>query len=41
MNVMLHFVLLLLYFSIEDDDEIERNLSRAGLAQRNKNCMIQ
>lgn len=38
---MLHFVLLLLYFSIEDDDEIERNLSRAGLAQRNKNCMIQ
>ncbi|XP_012168511.1 EH domain-binding protein 1 isoform X2 [Bombus affinis] len=27
--------------AIEDDDEIERNLSRAGLAQRNKNCMIQ
>ncbi|XP_031782340.1 EH domain-binding protein 1 isoform X2 [Nasonia vitripennis] len=27
--------------AIEDDDEIERNLSRAGLAQRNKNCVIQ
>ncbi|XP_043800802.1 EH domain-binding protein 1 isoform X2 [Apis laboriosa] len=27
--------------AIEDDDEIERNLSRAGLAQRNKNCIIQ
>ncbi|CAK9797729.1 EH domain-binding protein 1 [Anthophora plagiata] len=27
--------------AIEDDDEIERNLSRAGLAQRNKNCLIQ
>ncbi|XP_016772836.1 EH domain-binding protein 1 isoform X3 [Apis mellifera] len=27
--------------AIEDDDEIERNLSRAGLAQRNKNCTIQ
>ena len=26
--------------AIEDDDEIERNLSRAGLAQRNKNCML-
>jgi len=28
-------------FSIEDDDEIERDLSRAGLAQRNKNCVVQ
>ncbi|XP_076282515.1 eps15 homology domain containing protein-binding protein 1 isoform X2 [Lasioglossum baleicum] len=27
--------------AIEDDDEIERDLSRAGLAQRNKNCVIQ
>ncbi|KAK0168995.1 hypothetical protein PV327_002749 [Microctonus hyperodae] len=27
--------------AIEDDDEIERDLSRAGLAQRNKNCIIQ
>jgi len=27
--------------SIEDDDEIERDLSRAGLAQRNKNCVVQ
>ncbi|KAL6430457.1 hypothetical protein ACFW04_007818 [Cataglyphis niger] len=27
--------------AIEDDDEIERDLSRAGLAQRNKNCVVQ
>ncbi|XP_076639681.1 eps15 homology domain containing protein-binding protein 1 isoform X5 [Colletes latitarsis] len=27
--------------AIEDDDEIERDLSRAGLAQRNKNCVLQ
>ncbi|XP_066599068.1 EH domain-binding protein 1 isoform X1 [Prorops nasuta] len=27
--------------AIEDDDEIERDLSRAGLAQRNKNCLVQ
>ncbi|XP_076171779.1 eps15 homology domain containing protein-binding protein 1 isoform X2 [Ptiloglossa arizonensis] len=27
--------------AIEDDDEIERDLSRAGLAQRNKNCTVQ
>ncbi|XP_051172511.1 EH domain-binding protein 1 isoform X3 [Leptopilina boulardi] len=27
--------------AIEDDDEIERDLSRAGLAQRNRNCVIQ
>ena len=27
--------------AIEDDDEIERDLSRAGLAQRNKSCVIQ
>ncbi|XP_012277261.1 EH domain-binding protein 1 isoform X2 [Orussus abietinus] len=27
--------------AIEDDDEIERKLSRAGLAQRNKNCVVQ
>lgn len=27
--------------AIEDDDEIERDLSRAGLAHRNKNCLIQ
>ncbi|XP_017887504.1 EH domain-binding protein 1 isoform X2 [Ceratina calcarata] len=27
--------------AIEDDDEIERNLSRTGLAQRNKNCSVQ
>ncbi|XP_034936685.1 EH domain-binding protein 1 [Chelonus insularis] len=27
--------------AIEDDDEIERDLSRAGLGQRNKNCVIQ
>ncbi|CAL7933761.1 unnamed protein product [Xylocopa violacea] len=27
--------------AIEDDDEIERNLSRTGLSQRNRNCMIQ
>ncbi|OAD59537.1 EH domain-binding protein 1 [Eufriesea mexicana] len=27
--------------AIEDDDEIERKLSRAGLAQRNKNCTVQ
>lgn len=37
------FYLLLSHtiFSIEDDDEIERDLSRAGLAQRNKNCVVQ
>nr|XP_033341782.1 EH domain-binding protein 1 isoform X4 [Megalopta genalis] len=27
--------------AIEDDDEIERDLSRAGLASRNKNCVLQ
>ncbi|XP_046751457.1 EH domain-binding protein 1 [Diprion similis] len=27
--------------AIEDDDEIERDLSRAGLAQRNRNCIVQ
>ncbi|XP_076766588.1 eps15 homology domain containing protein-binding protein 1 isoform X4 [Xylocopa sonorina] len=27
--------------AIEDDDEIERNLSRTGLSQRNRNCMVQ
>ena len=26
---------------IEDDDEIERELSSAALAQRNKNCVVQ
>lgn len=40
---LLRFYLLLSHtiFSIEDDDEIERDLSRAGLAQRNKNCVVQ
>lgn len=27
--------------AIEDDDEIERDLSRAGLARGNKNCVVQ
>ncbi|KAI5736836.1 hypothetical protein M8J76_007648 [Diaphorina citri] len=27
--------------AIEDDDEIERDVSRAGIGQRNKNCVIQ
>ncbi|XP_026686678.1 EH domain-binding protein 1-like isoform X1 [Diaphorina citri] len=27
--------------AIEDDDEIERDVSRAGMGQRNKNCVIQ
>lgn len=33
--------IIFVYYRIEDDDEIERDLSRAGLAQRNKNCVIQ
>lgn len=27
--------------AIEDDDEIERDVSRAGIGQRNKNCVVQ
>jgi hypothetical protein len=34
--------IVLLFCRIEDDDEIEKDLSRAGITQRNnRNCVVQ
>jgi len=30
-----------IFFRIEDDDEIERDLNRVSLPQQNRNCVVQ
>ena len=32
---------LQIFFRIEDDDEIERDLNRVSLPQQNRNCVVQ